>query len=128
MTTEFETRAEAVETVKNLVDLADDWNGFVDDKSSLIFDLEDAYIRDGNVEEIVLSAANEILEQSYKLKVEQTIVLSEDTTPVELAYEYYKDDFREDPDETLNYLIRTNNLSDDEFFLLKRGREIKVYT
>lgn len=128
LTTEFETRAEAVETVKNLVDLADDWREFVDDKSSLIFDLEDAYIRDGNVEEIVLSAANEILEQSYKLKVEQTIVLSEDTTPVELAYEYYKDDFREDPDETLNYLIRTNNLADDEFFLLKRGREIKVYT
>ena len=31
-------------------------------------------------------------------------------------------------DLTLNYLIRTNNLSDDEFFLLKRGREIKVYT
>lgn len=72
-------------------------------------------------------SANEILERSYKLKVEQIIVLSESKTPLELAYEYYKDDFRNDPDGTLEYLIRTNDLKDEEFFLVPQGSEVKIY-
>ena len=127
LNTEFETRAEAVEAAKKLVELNDDWNDFVDEQSSRITDLGDAYIRNGNVLDVVLSSANEILERSYKLKVEQTITLSEDTTPIELAWEYYKDDFKENPDSTLEYLIRTNNFTDDEFFLIQRGKEVKIY-
>ena len=70
---------------------------------------------------------NFILEQSYKLKVEKTIVLSEDSTVIELAYEYYPEDFEENPDETVKYLITTNGFGDDEFFLIKRGAEVKIY-
>lgn len=127
LNTEFETRAEAVEAAKKLVELNNDWNDFVDEQSSRITDLGDAYIRNGNVLDVVLSSANEILERSYKLKVEQIITLSEDTTPIELAWEYYKDDFKENPDSTLEYLIRTNNFTDDEFFLIQRGKEVKIY-
>lgn len=125
--TEFETRAEAVEAAKNLVELESEWTEFVEEQGSRITDLEDACIRDGSTSDIVSAAANEILEKSYKLKVERTVILTEDKTPIELAYEYYRNDFMENPDDTLEYLIRTNKFSDEEFFLIKRGREVKIY-
>ena len=124
---DFETRSEAVEAAKNLVALNDDWMNFVDEQSERISDLGDAYIRDGNISDIVSASANEILERSYKLKVEQKIILSEDKTPIELAYKYYNDDFRNDPDGTLEYLIRTNKFTDDNFFIIPRGTEVKIY-
>lgn len=124
---EFETRSEAVEAAKSLIALESDWSEFVDEQSERISDLGDAYIRDGCISDIVSASANEILERSYKLKVEQKIVLSEDKTPISLAYEYYNEDFRNDPDGTLEYLIRTNNLTDEKFFLVPRGTEVKIY-
>ena len=127
LNTKFETRAEAVEAAKNLVELNDSWSEFVDEQSSRIVDLTDAFIREENVLDVVLQSANEILDRSYKLKVEQKIILSEDKTPIELAYEYYNESFRDDPDSTLEYLIKTNNFTDDEFFLIPRGREVKIY-
>lgn len=125
--TDFETRADAVEAAKNLVDLSDSWNDFADEQTSKITELDDAYIRDDSVSEIVSTVANEIIEKSSSLKVEQIITLAEDKTPIELAWEYYKDDFRKNPDSTLDYLIRTNKLKDEEFFLIPRGREVKIY-
>lgn len=127
LNTEFETRAEAVEAAKNIVELANSWADFVDEQSERIVDLGDAYIRDGSVSDVISASANEILENSYKLKVEQKIILTEDKTPIELAYEYYNEDFRNDPDGTLEYLIRTNNFTDDEFFLVQRGKEVRIY-
>ena len=127
LNTDFETRKEAVEAAKNLVALENDWTEFVEEQSERILTLNDSYIRDGNVADIISMSANEILERSYKLKVEQVIVLSESKTPLELAYEYYKDDFRNDPDGTLEYLIRTNDLKDEEFFLVPQGSEVKIY-
>lgn len=125
--TDFETRADAVEAAKNLVDLSDSWNDFVDEQTPKITELDDAYIRDDSVSEIVSTVANEIIEKSSSLKVEQIITLAENKTPIELAWEYYKDDFRKNPDSTLDYLIRTNKLKDEEFFLIPRGREVKIY-
>ena len=127
LSTEFETRKEAVEAAKNLVALESDWTSFVDEQQTKILELDDAYIRDGGVDDIVSMSANEILERSYKLKVEQTITLSENKTPIELAYEYYKDDFRNDPDGILEYLIRTNDLKDERYFLVPQGSEVKIY-
>lgn len=123
----FETRIEAVEAAKNLITLNDDWNDFVDEQQTKITELGDAYIREGNVLDIVEMCANEILERSYKLKVEQKITLTEDKTPIQLAYKYYNEDFRNDPDGTLEYLIRTNNFTDEQFFLIPRGTEVKIY-
>jgi hypothetical protein len=85
------------------------------------------YIKDDNLQSVIAAAANEILERSYRLKIERLVVLSEDKTIIDLAYEYYKDDFYADPDGTIDYLIRTNNLHDDEFLILPRGSEVKIY-
>lgn len=125
--TSFETRAEAVEAAKNLEELENKWTTFIEEQYSKITTLEDYYIRDGGLSDIVAAAANEILERSHKLKVEKRIVLNEDSTIIELAYKYYNEAFRENPDDTINYLITSNGFSDDEFFLLKRGTELKIY-
>lgn len=125
--TEFETRAEAVEAAKNLVSLEQTWTTFVETESGKITDLENFYIKDDNLQSVIAAAANEILERSYKLKIERLVVLAEDSTIIDLAYEYYKEEFYADPDATIEYLITTNNLRDDEFLILPRGSEVKIY-
>lgn len=124
---DFETRKDAVEAAKNLSDLEEIWTDFVEDKINQITDLNDTIIRDSGLNDVVSDACGDIINKSYELKVEKTIILSEDKTVIELAMENYPEKFEENPDETIRYLITSNNLSDDEFFLLKRGSEVKIY-
>lgn len=124
---DFETRKEAVEIAKGLADLETTWTEFIEEQTSKIENLSDAIIRDSGLTELVAAACGEILNQSYELKIEKTVVLSEDKTVIELVYENYPDLFEENPDDTINYFIRTNDLQDDEFFLIKRGSEVKIY-
>ena len=123
----YETRLEAVEAAKTLKELEEKWTEFIDDELKKISNLEDIITRNENLSSIIDNAANEILDLSYKLKVEQIIILNEDTTTIDIAYTYYSEDFEKDPDKTLNYLITTNNFTDDEFFLLRKGSQIKIY-
>ena len=124
---DYETRAEAVEAAKSLKELESKWTDFVEEQYSKIGTLEDYCIRGGGVGNVVSAAANEVLERSHKLKVEKRIILSEDSSITDLAYKYYNESFRENPDETINYLTTSNGFTDDEFFLLKRGTEVKLY-
>ena len=124
---EYETRAEAVEAAKTIKELEQSWTEYIEKELSKITTLEEFLIRDNSLSDIIDTVAAEILERSCELKVEQIITLSEDSTVLDLALEYYEEDFNKNPDETLDYFIRTNNLSDDDFFLLKRGTDVKIY-
>ena len=124
---EYETRAEAVEAAKTIKELEQSWTEYIEKELSKITTLEEFLIRDNSLSDIIDTVATEILERSCELKVEQIITLSEDSTVLDLALEYYEEDFNKNPDETLDYFIRTNNLSDDDFFLLKRGTDVKIY-
>lgn len=124
---DYTTRKEATETATSLIELEDAWTNHVEEQSNKITDLSNAIIRDSGINELVASASNAILERSYELKVEKTIVLSEDKAVIDIAYEYYSEDFAQNPDNTINYLITSNNLIDEEFFLVPKGSEIKVY-
>ena len=124
---DYETRQEAVDAANSLKDLEQQWTDFVEGECEKITNLEDVFIREPGLTDIVDSAASEILEQSYKLKVEKTIILSEDMTAIDFAYKYYPEEFAENPDETIKRLITTNDFGDDEFFLLKRGTGVKIY-
>lgn len=124
---DYETRAEAVEAAKTLKELEQTWTEHVEGELDKVSELENVLIRDNSLTDIVNASASEILDRSYKLKVEKTITLTEDTTIIDIAYGYYYDDFKENPDDTIDYLIRTNGFSDDDFFLLKRGTEVKLY-
>ena len=125
--THFETRKEAIETVKALAELEQNWTTFIEEQISKIENLNDVIIRDSGVVELVEAACGEILNQSYELKIEKTIALSEDKTVIELVYEYYPEMFEENPDEAVKYFIRTNNLQDEEFFIIEKGSEVKIY-
>ncbi len=123
----YETRKEAVEAAKKLIELEETWTDFVEEQTAKITELNDVFIRDNDVVELVSAAAGEILRQSYELKVEKTLILTEDKTLVEIAYENYYDDFKADPDKTIEYLRTSNDLTDDDFFLLPKGSEVKIY-
>lgn len=123
----YETRKEAVETAKKLIELEETWTEFIETQTSKITDLAATFTRDSNIVELVAAAAGEILNLSYELKVEKTVILTEDKTLVELAYENYYDNFKDDPDGTIDYLRTSNDFTDDEFFLLPKGKEVKIY-
>lgn len=125
--TNFETRKEAVEAAKKLIELEETWTEFIEEQAAKITELNDVFIRDTGIVELVAAAAGVILKQSYELKVEKTIVLTEDKTLVEIAYENYEERFKDDPDGTVEYLRTSNNLNDDDFFLLPKGSEVKIY-
>lgn len=124
---QFETRKEAVEAAKKIIELEETWTTYIEEETAKITDLQDVFIRNNDIVGLVSAAAGEILKQSYELKVEKTIVLSEDKTLVEIAYENYYDDFKENPDKTIEYLRTSNELTDADFFLLPKGREVKIY-
>ena len=62
-----------------------------------------------------------MLERSFGLAVERRLVLIEDRTPLDLVYELYGDI------ERLDEFIDHNRLTDDELFLIPRGREVRYY-
>lgn len=123
----FTTRKEAVEAASNLKENFENWNDFVENELENITDLADAPIDDGGMRDVINKTANAIIEESFDLKIEKRIILTESTTPFELAYKYYAEDFATDPDGTVDYLIKTNDLADDEFFMLEVGRAVKIY-
>ena len=125
--TEYTTRKEAIAAINEFAALADDWNEYVEDEYKKIDDLADAFIRDSGINEVVLAAINAVIEKSYELKVEKTLILTEDESVVNVAYKNYSNDFAIDPEGTIEYLISSNGWGDDMFYLLPKGTEVKIY-
>lgn len=123
----YTTREEAVETVTEIITLEEMWTDFIEEQIDAITELGDVIIRDTGITELVAAACGEILRQSWELRVEKTIILSQDKTIIELAYENYPAEFEADPDATVEYLISSNKFEGDEIFLLEKGREVKIY-
>ena len=123
----FETRKEAINAATSLVELDEMWTEFINEQSDKIENLEDIFICDSGLSELVNAAAGAIIDKSFGLKVERTVILAEDETIINLAYKYYPDDFELNPEETVKHLIDTNELSDEEFFILRKGTELKIY-
>lgn len=125
--TEYTTRKEAIVAINDFAALADDWNEYVEDEYKKIDDLADAFIRDSGINEVVLAAINAVIEKSYELKVEKTLILTEDESVVNIAYKNYSNDFAIDPEGAIEYLISSNGWGDDMFYLLPKGTEVKIY-
>ncbi len=124
---EFLTRKEAMDAAVSLIELDETRAEFISEQEAKIDDLKNKYICDSGISELVNMAASAIIEKSFNLKIEKTIILPEDEAVINLAYKYYKEDFEENPEETINYLITSNNFTDEEFFLIKRGTKLKIY-
>lgn len=124
---DYITRAEAVADINDFADMADDWNNYIEEEYQKIEDLSQAFVRDSGINEVVVDAINAAIEKSYDLKVEKTLILTEDESTVNLAYKHYSDDFAIDPEKTIAYLIESNGWGDDLFYLVPKGTEVKLY-
>lgn len=74
------------------------------------------------LQEAVALTAGFLVEISFSLKQERTIVLDRNRTIIDLAAELYGS-----VDDQLDFLINSNNLSGSEILELPRGREIVYY-
>jgi len=125
--TEYTTRKEAVSAVNDFFELADDWNNYLENEYQKIDNLSDAFDRDSGINEVVLTAINAVIEKSYELKVEKTLILTEDESTVNIAYNNYPAEFAIDPEGAIEYLINSNGWGGDMFYLLPKGTEVKLY-
>lgn len=123
----YTTRNEAIVSVNDLADLAEDWNNYVDEEYQKIEDLSQAFVRDSGINEVVVAAINAVIEKSYELKIEKILILTEDESTVNIAYKNYPNDFAIDPEGAIEYLIESNGWGDEMFYLVPKGTEVKIY-
>lgn len=65
--------------------------------------------------------------EDFNLKTEMILMLNEETNIIDLAYKYYKNSFLKNEIETLDYIIKTNNLKDEELILIPKNKKIRIY-
>ena len=127
LNSDIETRKQAVETAQIFQAINQTYQDYIDIQMSSITDIEDVIVQDADIYSLVQNTAGALYEMSSSLKVEQTIELEELSNIIQLAYEYYPEDFAADPDNTVDYLISTNNFSDDDFLFLEKGKKVLIY-
>jgi len=76
---------------------------------------------------LVAQAQAYMLARSFGLAVERRVVLTEDRTPLDLAFELYAPESADDLEARLDDFIAHNRLMDAELFLIPRGREVRYY-
>ncbi len=94
---------------------------YEDNQSDDKFVIDQASTED--LEQAVSIANNYLIELSFELRLEKKITTESPRAPIELIYALtgnYTDDL-------LDEFIETNNLTDDEIFLIPPGREITYF-
>lgn len=132
LSTQFVNSAEAIEASVAIDTLFESFLEWYDDNYQSIaqtlsgtttegsLDPGDAYQQMSTVIGLVTGY---LVNLSFTLKQERSVVLDRDRTIIDLASELYKDE----PDDYLDAMIDDNNLSADEILELRRGTEIVYY-
>lgn len=118
---EFETKKDALLTAENLLiglDEINQWNDLQLDTLNEI-DTGESYQK---LQESIALTAGYLVQISFTLKQEKSIILDRNRTIIDLCSEIYNQ-----VDEKLDYLINTNNLSGTEILELPKGKEILYY-
>ena len=118
---QFVTKTEALEAaeiVLTQLEQVTDWR----DENFQSLDQVDTGESYQKMQEAVALCAGFLVEISFSLKQERSIILDRPRTIIDLAAELYGE-----VDEQLDFLINTNNLSGSEILELPRGREIVYY-
>lgn len=124
----FETRKDAVDAAENIQDINDQYVEQSQEIEQIINEkLEDTIISEVDTTEIVNETIASVIEKSDDLKIEKTITLNDNSNPLMIAFEYYPDMFKSDPDAAIEYVNKTNNFIGDDFFFLEKGRKIVIY-
>jgi len=118
---QFVTKTEALQAAETILTQLDDVVAWRDDNYESLeqIDTGEAYQK---LQEAVALTAGFLVEISFSLKQERSVVLDRNRTIVDLAAELYGS-----VDDQLDFLINSNDLSGSEILELPRGREIVYY-
>lgn len=119
--TQFVTKADALLSAEIILDQLSDVTNWRDDNFEALGEVDTGGSYQ-QLQEAVALAAGFLVEISFSLKQERSIVLDRSRTIIDLAAELYGS-----VDDQLDFLIKTNNLSGSEILELPKGREIKYY-
>lgn len=119
--TQFSTRVEAISAAADLLDQFDKLVNWRDTSFNTLGEIDtgEAYQQ---LQEAVAVTAGFLVEISFSLKQEKTIVLDRNRTILDLVSELYGT-----LDDQLDFLITSNDLSGSEILELPRGRQIVYY-
>ena len=125
---ELDTRKEAIEAAEDLQEINDIYQEASQSKEQEFNKkLDDTIIQDVDISDVVNETIGSLVDKSDDLKIEKTISVSEVTGIVNIAAQYYPDDFKADPDKTIEYLIKTNDFSFDKLIYLNKGDKFVIY-
>ena len=119
---QFETQPQAIEAAAELIEQLDTVVTWRDDQYNR-FDLVDTGASYQQLQIAVTTAANYLIEQSFTLLQERRIILDRERTIIDVSAELYG----QVNDDTINFLINTNELVGSDILELKRGRAIVYY-
>lgn len=125
----FLTQADAINAAADLIDQYATVQEFLDqqqenDESNdldLRFTVSDEVT--AQIKKIISATAKNLVRLSFSLKKEIIIEVQADTNILSMCHELYGTT----KNETLDYFIRTNNLTGDELLTIPRGKKIKSY-
>lgn len=117
----FDTKPQAIEAAETILSEFEkvyEWreNNF---ESLEVIDTGESYQQ---LQKLVSLTAGYLVEISFTLKQEKTIVLDRDRSIIDLVYELYGD-----IDDNLDFFINSNNLSGSQILELERGTTIVYY-
>lgn len=118
---EFQTRPEALEAAEFLLDFSEQVTNWRDDNYESLGET-DTGGQYQQLQEAVAIAAGFLVQISFTLKQERSLVLTRNRTPIDLCAELYGQ-----VDEVLNFFAQSNSLSWQEHLELQAGRRIVYY-
>lgn len=128
----IQSRKEAAQIALSIQDIYTEYRKYYDIKYNLLdLNLKDIKSSNANINininYIIQTTLGILIEASFNLKTEFNIILNEDTNLIDFAYKYYKKDFNDNQEETINKIIKTNNINNEEFILIPKNRNMIIY-
>lgn len=128
----IQTRKEATQIALSIQNMYTEYRKYYDIKYNLLdLNLKDIKSSNANINininYIIQTTLGILIEASFNLKTEFNIILNEDTNLIDFAYKYYKKDFNDNQEETINKIIKTNNINNEEFILIPKNRNMIIY-
>ena len=118
---QFITKTEALQAADKLLQQLEDVTNWRDDNFASLEEV-DSGASYQQLQDAVALTAGFLVQISFTLKQERSIILTKDRTIIDLSAELYGS-----VDDKLDFLISSNNLSGSEILELKKGREIVYY-
>jgi len=122
LNTRFELKSEVLTYLDNINELFTQWTDWREANYALLGS-EDVGEMYGTLQQTVALTSSFLVQESFDLKTEKTIILDRDRALLELVAELYQDI----DNDTIDLFIKTNSLSGDEILELPRGRQVVYY-